>query len=101
MPHSIDLSRVSTNNGNVLFFNIHISSQSAVPLLYPDSDVSLSEQHGKTLFDMSRLLPETLMQAAHKEGYDVKPQTRGFGFNADLVSLIKFVDIGTRVGTLR
>ncbi|MBF0321007.1 MAG: VWA domain-containing protein [Nitrospirae bacterium] len=101
IPYAMDLYRLGTNNGNVLFFNIHISSQKAVPILYPGSDAALPDQFGKSLFEMSSLLPESIMQAAQKEGYDVMADSRGFGFNADLVSLIKFIDIGTRVGNLR
>ncbi|MBF0517639.1 MAG: VWA domain-containing protein, partial [Nitrospirae bacterium] len=101
IPYAMDLYRLGTNNGNCLFFNIHISSQKAVPILYPDSDASLADQLGKSLFEMSSMLPESMTQAAQKDGYNVLPQSRGFGFNADLVSLIKFIDIGTRVGNLR
>jgi hypothetical protein len=101
VPHAADLTKLGTNNGNVLFFNIHISSQQTVPILYPDSDQALPDQYGKALFEMSSLLPEPMMQTAQKEGYNATAQSRGFGFNADLVSLIKFIDIGTRVGNLR
>ncbi|WP_420263851.1 vWA domain-containing protein [Candidatus Magnetominusculus dajiuhuensis] len=101
IPYALDLYRLGTNNGNVLFFNIHISSQKAIPILYPDTDAQLPDQLGRSLFEMSSMLPEPMMQAAQKEGYNVLSQSRGFGFNADLVSLIKFIDIGTRVGNLR
>ncbi|MEO5361516.1 MAG: VWA domain-containing protein [Nitrospirota bacterium] len=101
IPYAMDLYRLGTNNGNCLFFNIHISSKKAVPILYPDTDALLPDQLGKSLFEMSSLLPEPMYQAARKDGYNVLAQSRGFGFNADLVSLIKFIDIGTRIGNLR
>ncbi|MCG6552735.1 MAG: VWA domain-containing protein [Candidatus Magnetominusculus sp. LBB02] len=101
IPYAMDLYRLGTNNGNALFFNIHISSQKAVPILYPDKEAPLPDQLGKSLFEMSSMLPEPMMQAAQKEGFNVAANSRGFGFNADLVSLIKFIDIGTRVGNLR
>ncbi|MBF0458809.1 MAG: VWA domain-containing protein [Nitrospirae bacterium] len=101
IPYAMDLYRLGTNNGNVLFFNCHISSQKAVPILYPEAEAELPDLFCKSLFEMSSMLPEPMMQAAQKEGYNVLPQSRGFGFNADLVSLIKFIDIGTRVGNLR
>ncbi|MBW7886468.1 MAG: VWA domain-containing protein, partial [Caldilineaceae bacterium] len=38
---------------------------------------------------------------AQQEGYTVSENSRGFVFNADMVSLIKFLDIGTRPSNLR
>ena len=48
---------------------------------------------------MSSLLPEKIQAAAKSEGLQVSPATRGFVFNADLVSVIRFMDIGTKVAT--
>jgi hypothetical protein len=45
---------------------------------------------------MSSVLPPQLQEAARSEGFRVEPGTRGFVFNADLVSVIRFLDIGTR-----
>jgi hypothetical protein len=39
--------------------------------------------------------------AAEQEGYTVDLDTRGFVFNADPVSLVKFLEIGTRASNLR
>jgi hypothetical protein len=38
-----------------------------------------------------------LLDAAKADGYPVGPLSRGFVFNADLVSIVRFLDIGTRV----
>jgi hypothetical protein len=38
-----------------------------------------------------------LVEAAKAEGFAAGPQSRGFVFNADLVSIVRFLDIGTRV----
>jgi hypothetical protein len=46
---------------------------------------------------MSSVLPPPLQDAARGEGFRVEEGTRGFVFNADLVSVIRFLDIGTRV----
>jgi len=40
-----------------------------------------------------------MMQAAQDEGYTLKSNARGFVFNADLVSVIRFLEIGTRVAS--
>ena len=48
---------------------------------------------------MSSPLPPKIQDAARHEGFPAGPQTRGFVFNADLVSVIRFMDIGTKVAT--
>jgi hypothetical protein len=45
---------------------------------------------------MSSVLPPKLREAAKAEGFNINDNSRGFVFNADLVSVIRFLDIGTR-----
>jgi hypothetical protein len=49
------------------------------------------------LFRMSSLLPVKVQAAARNDGIRVTDTSRGFVFNADLVSVIRFLDIGTKV----
>jgi hypothetical protein len=93
--------QVASSDGNVLLFNIHISSQSASPVLFPDDDGTLPDDHARMLFNMSSRLPEFLRTLVQQEGISVSDNTRGFAFQADLVTLIKFLDIGTRPSNLR
>jgi len=53
------------------------------------------------LFQMSSRLPFSMRSAAEQEGYSVTLDTRGFVFNADPVSLVTFLEIGTRPSNLR
>jgi hypothetical protein len=46
---------------------------------------------------MSSLLPPKLQAATKGKGLAVGAGSRGFVFNADLVSVIRFMDIGTKV----
>jgi len=46
---------------------------------------------------MSSKLPPRLFEAARADRIPVQPEARGFVFNASLVSVIHFLDIGTRV----
>jgi hypothetical protein len=92
---------LATSDGNILLFNIHISSQNSSPILFPDNDETLPDDHAKLLFHMSSPLPEFLRTFVQQEGIDVSENTRGFAFQADLVTLIKFLDIGTRPSNLR
>jgi hypothetical protein len=53
------------------------------------------------LFALSSPLPDNISASAQAEGYPIGPGARGFAFNADLVELIRFLDIGTRPSNLR
>jgi len=95
------LQNLATSDGNVLLFNLHISSDPATPIFYPESPSVLPDASAKQLFEMSSNLPPHIYQAAQGEGYNVSPNSRGFVFNADIVEVIKFLDIGTRARGLR
>ncbi len=87
---------MSTTDGNVLLFNVHISSAKGAAVEYPDSDLYLADARAKALFNMSSKLPDYMREMVSKEGIAVSDNTRGFAFNADLASVIRFLDIGTR-----
>jgi hypothetical protein len=42
-----------------------------------------------------------MLAIAKREGMNVAEGSRGFVFNADLVAVIKFLDIGTRPNAMR
>src|SRR6516162_9523332 len=88
-----DLMTLSSSDGPVLLFNLHLSSSLQAPIEFPDNESNLPDEHSKMLFNMSSPLPEYMQSALTEEGYKVSPLTRGFVFNADLVSVIRFLDI--------
>jgi hypothetical protein len=93
--------RISTADGDTLLFNVHLSSAASHPIEFPDSESELPDQFSRLLFRMSSVLPAHIRDQARDEGYKVTEESRGFVFNADLVSVIKFLDIGTRPSNLR
>lgn len=95
------LTSLATADGNVLFLNIHITTKQGAPVEFPDSDALLTDSNAKLLFGISSVLPTLMQTIARQEGLQVSPASRGFAFNADLVSLIRFLDIGTRASNLR
>jgi hypothetical protein len=92
---------LSSSDGNVLLFNVHVSSQRAAPIEFPDSDSALPDQFAKLLFGMSSVMPPYMHAMARQEGIAATDATRGFVFNADMVAVIRFLDIGTRPSNLR
>jgi hypothetical protein len=91
------LRNLSSDDGSVLLFNVHLSSQPAHPIEFPDREDGLPDESARRLFRMSSCLPPPMHQPARQAGLAVNAQTRGFVFNADLASVVRFLDIGTRV----
>ncbi len=96
-----EVRRLKSNDGEVLLFNLHVSSQRIPAIEYPNSDGALPDQFAKQLFQMSSTLPEYMSNIARQQGMSAGEGSRGFVFNADMVAVIKFLDIGTRPSALR
>jgi hypothetical protein len=94
---SAQLRQLKTRHGDVLVFNAHVSSRAAQPVWFPASEEGLPDDFARQLFRMSSVLPPSMVTAAEGLGFPVGPQSRGFVFNADIVTLVHFIDIGTRV----
>jgi hypothetical protein len=92
---------LTSGDGNVLLFNVHLSSHRTAPVEFPDQVSGLPDQYAELLFGLSSPLPGYMQSAARQEGYAVSDAARGFVFNADMVSVIRFLDIGTRPSNLR
>ncbi|MFN3982190.1 MAG: vWA domain-containing protein [Caldilinea sp.] len=95
------LRSLATSDGNVLLFNVHLSSKGAKPIEFPASADQLPDQHAQLMFELSSPLTPYMRTVAQQEGYSITEGSRGFVFNADMISVIKFLDIGTRPSNLR
>ncbi|MBS2966979.1 hypothetical protein KGA66_28355, partial [Actinocrinis puniceicyclus] len=95
------LRSLATADGPVLLFNLHVSNGSATPVVFPDRDDSLPDAFARLLFGMSSVLPPHMKSYAAGEGLPVSDASRGFVFNADIASVVQFLDIGTRATDLR
>lgn len=96
-PEARALMQLASADGNVLLFNAHLSEKTARPIEFPAGEAELPDKFAKLLFRMSSVLPPPFVQAARAEDYPVTDKSRGFVFNADLVAVIKFLEIGTQV----
>ncbi|HUY34931.1 MAG TPA: vWA domain-containing protein [Pirellulales bacterium] len=99
IPYADAVKRLATDDGEVLLFNCHLSMTAADPFLFPASNEILPDDLARILFQMSSVLPEPIRNRAIAEGFDLQPNARGMAFNADMVALIKFLDMGTRAAT--
>jgi hypothetical protein len=95
------IKNLQSSDGNVLLFNLHLSPSGATPVEFPNNDAGLADQYAQLLFRISSILPDYMRSIAQQEGFAVSEGARGFVFNADIVSVIRFLDIGTRPSNLR
>lgn len=100
-PAAAAVRQLFTSDGPVFLFNAHCSSQRRSPVEFPSTDAELPDQYAKLLFSLSSPLTPFMVSYATSEGYPVQEGARGFVFNAEMVSMIKFLDIGTRPANLR
>jgi len=91
------LADLRSDDGNVLLYNLHLSSLARAPITFPASSAGLPDRYATMLFEMSSEVPPQIQQELATEGYLVAPGTRGFAFNADASAMLQFLDIGTRL----
>jgi hypothetical protein len=96
IPYAEAIKGLGTSDGNVLVFNCHLSMMQAQPVAFPSQPARLPDELAKVLFAMSSVLPENFYRNAVTEGIQLTPGARGMAFNADMVVLVKFLDMGTR-----
>ena len=101
IPYASPLKELETNWGNLLLFNCHLSMAEADSFMFPHSDEVLPDKEARVLFEMSSVMPEPIYKMAVAEGFELQPGARGMVFNADMVKLITFLNIGTQAAVLR
>ena len=93
------LKSMTTNDGNVLLCNLHISSEGSASIAFPDSSSNLPNDFSKTLFNMSSVIPESMHQSVKDilgSAISVTSDTRFFTFNGNEVDIVKFLRVGTQ-----
>ena len=91
---------MSTNDGNVLIYNAHLSAMSAMPVQYPaDESDTPPDEYAVQMFRMSSVFPDPVIDLAGGMGLPVSEGSRGYVYNADMVALVQFLDIGTRAAS--
>jgi hypothetical protein len=91
---------LSTDDGNVLMFSLHLSSMEGDSIIFPTSPNQLPNDYARLLYEMSSPLPSKwLAIAAETMQMNVKPGAHAFAYNADIVVMTHFLEIGTRQPT--
>jgi hypothetical protein len=95
-PEAEALRQLASDDGNILLFNLHIGSKGEQAILFPRDDQALPDDYARRLFAASSVLPAPMLRQAEALADWVAEGARGFACNADLSSVVSFLDIGTR-----
>ncbi|AFM24803.1 VWA domain-containing protein [Desulfomonile tiedjei] len=92
------MSKQNTNGSNALVFNSHITHEQIGAILYPASDTGIKDDYAKELLSMSSPIPQLWLSLAAARKMDaIGEGSRGFVYNADVVTLIEFINFGTQI----
>lgn len=91
---------LSSSDGNVLLFNLHISSNPGT-IAYPNSPDGLPDQYARTLFNGASPLTSFMRQIASEHNANTAEGAKSFVLNATPIEIVQALDIGTRPSNLR
>lgn len=97
VPFADDMKGLATADGGVLLFNCHLSGRDAQPVFLPPTDSQLPDDLARDLFTMASAMPDKLRQMAEVKGISAPLGCKAMAFNADAVSLLKLLNVGTAV----
>ncbi len=99
-PIAQELMSLATNDGETLLYNAHLSEVSAPPVQYPAAEDDLPpDDYAAAMFRMSSVFPDPVRDLAASMELPVVDGSRGYVYNADMVALVQFLDIGTRAAS--
>ncbi len=90
---------ISTDDGNVLLLNIHITTSDVLSsIVFPMADELLSAgRSARVLAECSSIMPEAFAEAIHDlKGAGAVPPYYGMGYNATVAELLSIINIGSR-----
>jgi hypothetical protein len=91
------LTNQSSNDGNVVLFNLHTSAKSTNPISFPGPEVPLPDQYSQILFNGASPLPTFMRNVASQEfSLTLSDGAKAFVLNGDIDLIITAIEIGTR-----
>lgn len=89
----------STDDGNVLLCNLHVSAEGLASIAFPSDSGKLPNAFAKALFEMSSFIPESMYQTVKDTlgaSIELSSGTKFFTFNGSEVDIVKFLRVGTQ-----
>lgn len=91
------LTSQTSNDGNVILFNLHTNARSTNPISFPGSEVQLPDQYSELLFKGASTLPSFMRNVAAQEfSLNLSDGAKAFVLNGDIDLIITAIEIGTR-----
>ena len=95
---SQEIMSINSSDGKPLLFNSHIGDEKDTKYGFEENESEITNEQAKFLFKISSKVPEAYKEAAKKEDFIVKPESRGFVSNADATTFINFINFGSSGG---
>lgn len=93
-----NLSELHTTDGSVIIMNAYVSNSKDIQIQLPSNeDLFSGNRFANFLYSISSVLPESMLAEAINSGFAGKSGARGFIFNADPDTLIRFLRFGTTI----
>ena len=100
VPLAQEIMALGTSDGNVLVYNAHLSEMFLPSAQYPSEESEVPpDEYAARMFRMSSVFPDPVVGLAVSMGLSVTQGSRGYVYNADMVALVQFLDIGTRAAS--
>jgi hypothetical protein len=91
------LTEQTSNDGNVILFNLHTHARGTNSISFPGADTVLPDQYAEMLFNGASLLPNFMRDVAAQEfGINLSDGAKAFVLNGDIDLIITAIEIGTR-----
>ena len=96
------LMNMSTPDGNVIVFNIHMDEYSNNEIRFPSTPADAGDsEEAQFLFDISSEMTDQFVRVAKSKGFEgVCRGAKGFIANANGDTLVRFIEFGSSVSTL-
>lgn len=92
-----NLTSQTSNDGNVILFNLHTNARSVNPISFPGPEVQLPDKSSEKLFNGASFLPNFMKNIAAQEfGLNLSDAAKAFVLNGDIDLIITAIEIGTR-----
>jgi hypothetical protein len=90
------ITSLRTSDGNVLLFNAFISaSDDPTDLLFPSEPGNNPSRVTQTMFEMSSVIPDELMESGRRRGFSIQRNSHAYVQNSEMLEFASFFSFGS------
>lgn len=91
-----DIMRLKSNAGSVMLFNAHLADENIEPCTFPSNINEIpQDEYAQMLYNISSELTPEMLRLAQQTDERIKEGAKGFAYNADLVKITDFINVGS------